>query len=158
MPPPATLTPHKAICFRFADDRPGQPSGVARRRQRRFVHRRFRSAVGAGDPRRADYGSRCAVEKSTRRQLRRHGSQRRRRYFTPAQKAARQRQRSPIVSRRCATKAICSPLTPGITKRPFCGPARGPLIARSPAAKLSRLLPARSSLARTFITGTCHID
>lgn len=50
--------------------------------------------------------------------------------------------RSPIVLRPFATKATCSPLTPGITKQPFCGPARGPLIARSPAAKLSRLLPA----------------
>lgn len=50
--------------------------------------------------------------------------------------------RSPIVLRPFATKATCSPLTHGITKQPFCGPARGPLIARSPAAKLSRLLPA----------------
>lgn len=66
--------------------------------------------------------------------------------------------RSPIVLRPFATKATCSPLTHGITKQPFCGPARGPLIARSPAAKLSRLLPAAFVLARTFITGTCHID
>ncbi len=32
--------------------------------------------------------------------------------------------RSPIVLRPFATKATCSPLTHGITKRPFCGPAR----------------------------------
>ena len=50
-------------------------------------------------------------------------------------KTARQRHGAPIVLRPFATKATCSPLTPGITKRPFCGPARGPLIARSPAAK-----------------------
>lgn len=49
--------------------------------------------------------------------------------------------RSPIVLRPFATKATCSPLTHGITKQPCCG-LRGPLIARSPAAKLSRLLPA----------------
>lgn len=68
----------------------------------------------------------------------------------------------PIVLRPFATKATCSPLTPGITKQPFCSPSAALRGARSSRARRRQSYHVccllRSSLARTFITGTCHID
>lgn len=53
-------------------------------------------------------------------------------------------------------------LTPGITKQPFCSPSAALRGARSSRARRRQSYHVccllRSSLAHTFITGTCHID
>lgn len=64
----STLTPHKTISFGSLTIDPVNRR-AAWRRKRRPVDRRFRSAVGVGHPRRADYGPRRTAEKFTRRYL-----------------------------------------------------------------------------------------
>ncbi len=119
---PATLTPHKTISFGSLTIDPVNRR-AARRRKRRPVYRRFRPAVGAGYPRRADYGPRRPAEKFTRRHLRRDGSQRRRRHLAPAQKLL-DNATEPYRIKTVRNKGYLFAPTHGTTERSFCGPER----------------------------------